>query len=240
MGLFSLIGSAFNWAKNKVKQAVKTAVNWISEKLGDSKPLNETSSVQQVNYTSDALWEYSNQYRQIARDIENDCLTLVQQRFEETMNLLTSRDELRSEFKQQIKALRRRHQELCAAIPDAITNVVAKRVSIDDYECRQILSLSAGDSKRYKLRNFCEAIVQEANDNLARRVQVALVKQTNEIEDALDEYMEEKERGLKGMQEAFADLEKEASKETAETNRKRYLPMKLVYITEKAKNLFTA
>ena len=55
MGLFSLIGSAFNWAKNKVKQAVKTAVNWISEKLGDSKPLNETSSVQQVNYTSDAL-----------------------------------------------------------------------------------------------------------------------------------------------------------------------------------------
>ena len=231
MGFFSnLLSSAAKWVKDKVKKAV----NWISEKLGDSKPLNETSSVQQVNYTSDALWEYSNQYRRIARD----CLTLVQQRFEETMNLLTSRDELRSEFKQQIKALRRRHQELCAAIPDAITNVVAKRVSIDDYECRQILSLSAGDSKRYKLRNFCEAVVQEANDNLAHRVQVALVKQTNEIEDALDEYMEEKERGLKGMEEAFADLEKEASKETAETNRKRYLPMKLVYITEKAKNLF--
>jgi|GEM_PF-4190229 hypothetical protein len=233
MGFFSSIR---NWIKDKVRKVV----NWVAEKLGDSKPLNQTSSTQQVTYTSDSLWEYSNQYRQLARDIENDCMTLVQRRFEETMNLLTSREELRSEFKQEIKAMRRRHQELCAAIPDAITNVIAKRVSIDDYECRQILSLAAGDSKKYKLRNFCEAVVHEANDNLARRVQAALVQQANEIGDALDEYMEEKERGLKGMQETFAELEKDALAETDETNRKRYLPMKLVYITEKAKNLFTA
>ena len=215
-------------------------LDWFEDVLGDSKPVDESSSTSQVNDVNEILLDYSERYRSFARELENDCLTLVQQRFEETMELLTARAELKRDFKQEIKALRRRHKELCDAIPDAITGVVAKRVSIDDSECRSILSLAASDSKRYKLRNFCKSVVREANDNLAQRVHAALVEQANEIGDALDEYMEAKERNLSNMQRTFAQMECETLEQTAETSRQRYVPMKLVYVTEKTDQLLSA
>jgi len=82
--------------------------------------------------------------------------------------------------------------------------------------------------------------VREANDNLAQRVHTALVEQANEIGDALDEYMEAKERNLSNMQRTFAQMESETLEQTAETSRQRYVPMKLVYVTEKTDQLLSA
>lgn len=230
------VGQAKQWCMEKINQAL----DWIEDKLGDKKSLDASSSADHVNDVNEILIDYSERYRHFARELENDCLTLVQQRFEETMALLTGRGELKCDFRQEIKALRRRHKELCAAIPDAITGVVAKRVSIDDLECRRILALAAGDSKRYKLRDFCKSVVREANDNLAQRVHAALVEQANEIGDALDEYMKAKEQNLSHMQRIFAQMEREALEQTAQTSRERYVPMKLVYVTEKTDQLLSA
>ena len=240
MGFLGWVKGKYEKAKEVVREKVEQVLDWIERKLGDSKPLEDSSSADQVNEINEILLEYGERYRGVARDIENDCLALVQERFEATMDLLTGRAELRRDFKQEIKSLRRRHKELCAAIPDAITDVVAKRISIDDSECRSILALSASDSKHYKLYNFCESVVKEANDNLARRVHAALVEQAEEIGDALDEYMEAKEQNLSSMQQAFAQMEREALEQTTETSRKRHLPMKLLYVTEKTDELLSA
>lgn len=244
MGWFSSVGDWFREKKEQAKQWVQEKVDevldWVESKIGDSKAVDASSSADQVNDVNEILLDYSERYRSFARELENDCLTLVQQRFEETMELLSGRAELKRDFKQEIKALRRRHKELCAAIPDAITGVVAKRVSIDDSECRSILALAASDSKRYKLRNFCKSVIREANDNLAQRVHTALVEQANEIGDALDEYMEAKEQNLSNMQRAFAQMESEALEQTTQTSRQRYVPMKLVYVTEKTDQFLSA
>ena len=224
------------WAQEKVEEVL----DWVDSKIGDSKAVDASSSADQVNDVNEILLDYSERYRHFACELENDCLALVQKRFEETMELLNARVELKRDFKQEIKALRRRHEEFCATIPDAITGVVAKRVSIDDSECRSILALTASDSKRYKLRNFCKAVVREANDNLAQRVHAALVEQANEIDDALDEYMEEKEQNLSNMQRIFAQMESEVLEQTTQTSRKRYVPMKLVYVTEKTDQLLSS
>ncbi len=240
MGLWGWIKEKYEQVKEKVQEKIDEVLDWVEGVLSNSKPVDESSSADQVNDVNEILLDYSERYRSFARELENDCLTLVQQRFEETMELLTARAELKRDFKQEIKALRRRHKELCDAIPDAITGVVAKRVSIDDSECRSILALAASDSKRYKLRNFCKSVVREANDNLAQRVHTALVEQANEIGDALDEYMEAKERNLSNMQRTFAQMESETLEQTAETSRQRYVPMKLVYVTEKTDQLLSA
>ena len=240
MGFWDWVKGKCEEAKEAVRGKVEQALDWLEGILGESKPLEDSSSADQVNDINEILLEYGERYRGVARDIENDCLILVQKRFEATMDLLTDRAELRRDFKQEIKSLRRRHKELCAAIPDAITDVVARRVSIDDSECRSILALSASDSKRYKLYNFCKSVVKEANDNLARRVHAALVEQAEEIGDALDKYMEAKEQNLSSMQHTFAQMEREALEQTTETSRKRHLPMKLVYVTEKTDELLSA
>ena len=240
MGFWGWVKGKYEEAKEVVHGKVEQVLDWIESKLGDSKAMDASSSADQVNDINEILLEYSERYRGVARDIENDCLTLVQERFEATMDLLIGRTELRRDFKQEIKSLRRRHKELCAAIPDAITDVVARRISIDDSECRGILALSAGDSKRYKIYNFCESVVKEANDNLARRVHAVLVEQAEEVGDALDEYMETKEQNLSSIQQAFAQMEREALEQTTETSRKRHLPMKLVYVTEKTDELLSS
>ena len=239
MGFWGWVKGKYEEAKEAVRGKVEQALDWLEGILGESKPLEDSSSADQVNDINEILLEYGERYRGVARDIENGCLTLIQERFEETMELLNARVELKRDFKQEIKALRRRHEEFCATIPDAITGVVAKRVSIDDSECRSILALAAGDSKRYKLRNFCKSVIREANDNLAQRVHAALVEQANEIDDALDEYMEEKEQNLSNMQRIFAQMESEVLEQTTQTSRKRYVPMKLVYVTEKTDQLLS-
>ena len=160
MGFWGWVKGKYEEAKEAVRGKVEQALDWLEGILGESKPLEDSSSADQVNDINEILLEYGERYRGVARDIENGCLTLIQERFEATMDLLTGRAELRRDFKQEIKSLRRRHKELCDMIPDAITDVVARRVSIDDSECRSILALAAGDSKRYKLYNFCKSVVR--------------------------------------------------------------------------------
>lgn len=224
---------AKEWAQEKIDDGL----DWIEDKLGMSNTLDNQSSASQVYEINELLLEYNDGYRRFARTTEDKVLSLIREHFEQMMSLLSSTVELKREFRQELETLRRKQQSLCDTIPDSISDAVAKRVSIDDLECRYILALSGSDDKRRKLQTFCKKVIREANNDLAQRINAELIEQCNDLAVALDEYIKTKEQNFKHIRSTFDQIENDLVKETNKRSDKCAFPMVFMHITERVDQL---
>ena len=199
MGLFSWIGSK-----------IKKAARWVGEKLGlvekeisDSKPVTENSSAREIDRMQDILQSYSRTYKRRATEIEDTCIDLVDKYFTYLLNEVKRNENIQRSIG--LNNLERNQRKLRREIEGTITDTVARRISLDDNECRRIIALQQSDAKSIRVKMFCEDVLREARDKLARKITKVLDEQTDDINSFLEEYSSE---NLNAIERSFSEFEK--------------------------------
>lgn len=243
MGLFSFIGNA---AKSIVTGIAKVARKFAdavlgkmdkkSEQIGRTEKVTKTSSVSVVDNTNEILYSYADEYRVLAKEYEQAALNAVNDYFRGLVNLLEKNEEIKHKIG--LLKLKRKQKDITRKISNAITNVVARRISLDDYECRRIISSSSGYNKTNQMKNFCNRVLREANDNLANTVEDVLYEQQDMINSFLDDFVTEKELSLNNMHDTMVKLQKEKEKGDFDSEKMQLLPrLKIELINDALKKL---
>ena len=159
MGFF---GSLWSGVK-AIGSGIKKAARWVGEKLGlvekeiaESKPVTENSSAREIDRMQDILQSYSRTYKRRATEIEDTCIDLVDKYF---TYLLNESFEKRNENIQRsigLNNLERNQRKLRREIEGTITDTVARRISLDDNECRRIIALQQSDAKSIRVSDIIQ------------------------------------------------------------------------------------
>lgn len=189
---------------------IKKAARWVGEKLGlvekeisESKPVTENSSVREIDRMQDILQSYSRTYKRRATDIEDDCINLIDKYFTDLLNEIKKNDKIQRSIG--LNNLEKNQRKLRREIEGTITDVVAKRISLDDDECRRIIALQQSDSKSIRVKVFCEDVLKESRDKLVRKITKILDEQTENINSFLEDYSSE---NLNAIERSFSEFEK--------------------------------
>lgn len=247
MGIWGLIGGLLDGAGKILggpigglvalgaSKLAKYAWNKLSksnEDIGNAEKLDDNSNITTIEKLNEILYSYEDNYKKLAQTIENETIDIVNKYFLELVNKLKVNKEIENNIG--LSNIIQKQQSVTCMIENAITNVIAKKISLDSNECREILELPPGDSKKYKMNNYCDKVLREAHENLVDNITQALNEQNALINSFLEGFINEKERSLNNMHQFLINLEKEQEQHDFNAERIQMLPKLKIELIEQA------
>lgn len=165
-----------------------------AEKVAEERSFErETANVYSTERLNEILVSFSEGYYQQATAIENTCIENVKDYYEDIIRLLEQASDT-TIINSNLKRLKKEKSRIGNHIQGAIKEELAKKMSLDNSECLQILKMDAGEEKRKAMTKFSKKIINEALDNLSKQVRHTMDEQMEWIEDYLTNISEEQER----------------------------------------------
>lgn len=199
MGFFS---SLWNGIKTAAAITVGTPLAlgvWAADKVGlidlpddvgEAEAIDENSSAQEINDSAEILEKSRAVYRADGERIEREIQQRITRFFDDLVQQLENADELTADF--DTDGLRRQQRNLVREIRGSLTKPISIRLSMDDAECMQILSMNPGPAKKKRMERFCNQIFRDARTDLENNVEDILYRQTDELSTVLHKYVENK------------------------------------------------
>ena len=218
---------------------IKRAARWVGEKIGlldkevgKSRSVDKNSQVNDIAQMSSILNSYAKVYEKSAGELEDKCISYVDDYYNKLITDLRELEELYQGIN--IKRLDDAKTDICRKIRGAYINPIRNRLSLDDEECRKIIKLAAGDSKALKMKAFSSKVFQEANRSLIESVKNVLQEQSNEINLRMSEYIVEKENRLQLMHKHYEVIEGQLIDGTFDKEKAQLVPLVKIVILDKA------
>lgn len=215
----------------KAAEKIYDKINKTNEDVGNSKELEDNSSITLIERLNELLYSYVDNYKEIAKNYEVEILNKVNSYFKELIILLKESPEINNEI---ILILEQKQDNIVKKIPYKIMDVVEKRISLDDIECRKILMLPASENKRKMMKNYCDKVLDEANEKLAENVSLVLNEQKDMLSSFFEDIMEKKERSLKNIHQFLIDLEVKKKQQDFDIEKVQVLPKLKIELVEQA------
>lgn len=134
----------------------------------------------------DALTMFREDTRAKSERFENDIIKESRVSLDEFIDELRKYNKIKygnSRLNINISSIEREQRKVEDAIHGFIVKRIAKRISLDDSECLEILKLDAGSEKTKKLDAFYQKVLKEAVLELTGFLRASMEKQTDIVED---------------------------------------------------------
>lgn len=115
-----------------------------------------------------------------------------------------------------IEHIQRENRKTEDLIHGFIVKRVAKRISLDDSECSEILKLSPGKEKTQKLDEFYKKVLREAVSELSKKLREIMEDQTDTVEDRIQQRIDSIVDLCEAKQREFSNMKDIKSKDESE------------------------
>lgn len=184
----------------------------------------ETSEINTTERLNEILVSFSAGYFEHATFLENQCIKTVGDYYDQIIQLL-EKTVVSQATSVNIKSLKRNKEKIKKDITGSIKDPLAKRVSLDNRECLNILKMDAGDEKARAMTDFTQKVIREALDNLAKNVRESLNENIEDVSEWLMGISEEQEIELSRAKEYFDNLCEKDLLETSEREKSCVKPL---------------
>ena len=220
------------WGNNKQE------VQQISQAVSKTEALTETSTVAQVEDISKTVREFYKKYAPVGEAKEEAAQKNIEKFFDGIKNLLQKERQLANDYG--MSKLNSKKDRLCRDIEGTITDAIRTKLSLDDSECKKILSMQAGDEKSRKMKEFAERTIQNANKDLENKIRTAMREVKDDITRFLQNKMDEQEEKAQRDQQEFDNWIRQIENKTFDSERAQLEPRIKIYAIEQVEKILAA
>lgn len=192
----------------------------------------ETANIYSTDRLNEILVSFSEGYYQQATAIENASIESVEGYYTNIIELLEQASD-KNKMQANLKRLKKAKSKIASNIKGAIKNPLAKKMSLDDPQCLQILKMDAGEEKRKAMTKFSQKIINDALNNLSKQVRHTLDEQMEWIEDYLTNMSEEQEKEFSALKRQFDKMLQENHMEKYNQEQICIKPLIVLNVVEK-------
>lgn len=208
MGLWSAIKSGVSKVVGAIGSGLQKAGNWISEKVsqwsGNMKATADNTanelgnddsfekncaSAEQVMRTSQVLSEMSNQYKDDARDIEDQIVDAI----DNTFSVIS--DELSDEGFD-VSFIKKEKNSIKRAVRNSIVEEISDNLAMGNPEVEDILAMSKGAGKTKALRKYAYGVIKDSVEVFAERLERSCKRVEDKIQETVASKIAEDENEI--------------------------------------------
>lgn len=163
---------------------------------------------------SKAFEEFRTLVSQKAEEFEKNAVSECWDQLDELMDFLRSinnKDYSGEKLRINLTAMERENREIVDSIHGSIKKDILAKVSLDNPECQQILTMDAGQKKKEAMNDYMNKAIRVSMDNLASRIKKSLNKNCDNIEDRISARLADISDTLEAKTKDFNDFSKLAS-----------------------------
>lgn len=158
----------------------------ISKKSATDIEKNEINDISELNLI---LMQFSSMLQLKANEIEKEIMKECHYFFEDFKDMLTLLNEQNDNFVLfKVERFQRKLEKIESSIRGTMAYYVSKRISLDDEECRRILKLLPGETKKRRMDDFESTVLVESVSIVTAKIKESMA----EFEDQLVQVVEDK------------------------------------------------
>lgn len=167
----------------KVAKFVIGAISQLSKKVSSAKPVDEKSSVSEIDNVIEMFEAYKEEIRGEASGIEEAVSQEVAYYAEELEQIFNDREALLKKYGIRRGYIDRQIKKLLSGVKGFIDDEVCRNVSLSNRELRNIIRMIPGTQKEQAMRTFSSQVFQEALDKYCLQVREMLSDLFMEVEE---------------------------------------------------------
>ena len=208
-GVIASVGNTLGMQRiERFGNQLKESCSIVTKRIREEAPVENTyrAPVQQIERVNNIFVDFYNEMESRAEEIEEACIEYVESYFSGLVEILeeSGKGILK---KQNFTKLASTKRKIRSDISGAIRDEIATKISMDNYECKEILRIRDADTRAEEMEEYCQEVVGKAVEKLSRKVEKTLRKQNNEIISFLEEYLEKRELELSKKVEQLEKME---------------------------------
>lgn len=208
MGFWSALKSGVSKVVGAIGSGLQKVGNWISEKVSawtgnmretadntarelgnDDKFEKDNASAEQVMRTSRVLSEMSNQYKDDARDIEDQIVDAI----DNTFTVIS--DELSDEGFD-VSFIKKEKNSIKRAVRNSIVEEISDNLAMGNPEVEDILAMEKGAGKTRALRKYAYGVIKDSIDVFTERLERSCKRVEDKIQETVSSKVAEDENEL--------------------------------------------
>lgn len=146
-------------------------------------PLTKDSDLSEVATLNGVLLEYRNQVKHVADELEKDIIAECMEVFNKIIDIFQSANDSYEIYR--VERLKRKFDRMINNIPGVFERHVAKRISLDDIECSEILKMLPGETKGERMKSLKKKVFIEAIEDITHKLNEAVEELLEDIDDAI-------------------------------------------------------
>lgn len=223
---FELAGDFFGFEplSNFGRSIQEACAEKVSEEESYDKSAANIYTTERLN---EILVSFSEGYFQQATSIEKTCIRLAENYYDKLIEIIENAPDCANNAAN-LRVLKSGKKNITKTILGGIKEPLAKRMSLDDSECLSILRMESGVVKKQAMTRFTSKVINEALDNLSKKVRTALNEQTEDIQDYLYGISEEQEKAMQELKAHFDKMVKDSELEQCDQEKNCVTPMFII------------
>ena len=193
-------------------ERIERAGDWIQDKCREtSRKTGETDRYDKERARADEtrkinmiLTEFSLKTEERADEIEQTCIKECEVYFDE---LIFQLENSSTESGINIKNIQRNISVVRREIRGNLKAYIAKRISIDDQKCLEVLKLEAGEVKTNAMERFTDDVIKTGLNNVIKDIKKILKNQKELLNEVVEEKLEDIKFNLEQKLKAFDEIE---------------------------------
>lgn len=212
----------------QIGRGIQDVCSQTSRRVSEAREYDKQSaSVNQTVNVNEILSGFSIGLQGQADNIEQNCVAESQKYFD---YLIKELDSTKSGI--HANRLKATLNKVKNSINCSVKNHLAKRVSLDDRECLQILQMSAGKEKERAMQAFGNKVINEALNLLSKQVRDIVDEQNEEIQEFLNDILEKQEKELNSMQDQFNSIVTQTEMDVLNIENAKLKPLFLIGVAD--------
>lgn len=146
------------------------------DKLLDAPQMTQNNSVSDIEQISKALGELREHILQESKPTVENASDSIMSYLEEQLFTLEDKKDLLAKYEISSRSVEHKMQDINRRLANFWHDTIYKKISLDDSQCRAILTLPAGERKNAELANFTDKVLSETLTEYAELVRGELGK----------------------------------------------------------------
>jgi hypothetical protein len=149
----------------------------------------EKARIEETRRINEILSAYSLSLEEQADELERNCIKESSEFFDRLIGYLEESNS--KELTVNTKRLKKAFKDIEKTIDGNIKRHLAKRVSLDDSECLEILKMAPGEMKKRAMKRFGQQVFREGLNQLSDKIRDMILEQQEYLSEVLEDHMQE-------------------------------------------------
>lgn len=150
---------------SKIIKVIKTIFGIFkkpAQEAGNADSVNDNSSLDNIERITQIFTDVKNQVHSRSEEIESAVTAEINFYVEELLDILSNNPETVEKYGIRVKRINREINRIASRIHGTMDNIISRKVSLDNAECKKIIQMIPGSKKEEAMREFLDSTFSEA------------------------------------------------------------------------------
>lgn len=153
--------------------------------------INDNSSVNNINHIYKIFEEFKKNTKQSSEKAENVIKGEVYHWVDAVTEMIVDKESITVKYGINTRHIKKKMEEIPEGINGVIDTELSKKVSLDNYECREIMKIPSGDKRQEKMQTFLNNSIYDSIYFCCKKIKTRLLNALDEVSEEMTSVVEE-------------------------------------------------